>query len=287
MTVEKGSGRRQRPAVLADGGSHGPLEPETTPLCRLEGPGSRWDLGGGGGSVLPAGPGSERGQLSSPGVGAGAAKWRPGVPSDVEAAGSLHGGGPSCGARERGSAGGPRALGSHSRLACPQRGTWRARRPRPAEGCPPLSPTHARTELSASAGPLSRHHWVQLELGTPGRGAHAAGPGTPREAPPGCYELPLCSGHPGAPVPWGATPCRPQAASGANPGAPGASNNPGGPSEGPVFLGAEAALGKPALPCSPEDKHGPPQPGLSRFPLPEVLPKWQHYLPRARLGPTS
>ena len=115
----------------------------------------------------------------------------------------------------------------------------------------------------------------------------AAGPGTPREAPPGCYELPLCSGHPGAPVPWGATPCRPQAASGANPGAPGASNNPGGPSEGPVFLGAEAALGKPALPCSPEDKHGPPQPGLSRFPLPEVLPMWQHYLPRARLGPTS
>lgn len=38
---------------------------------------------------------SERGQLSSPGVGAGAAKWEPGVPSDVEAAGSLHGGGPS------------------------------------------------------------------------------------------------------------------------------------------------------------------------------------------------
>lgn len=38
---------------------------------------------------------SERGQLSGPGVGAGAAKWGPGVPSDVEAAGSLHGGGPS------------------------------------------------------------------------------------------------------------------------------------------------------------------------------------------------
>lgn len=42
---------------------------------------------------------SERGQLSGPGVGAGAAKWGPGVPSGVEAAGRLHGGGPSCGAR--------------------------------------------------------------------------------------------------------------------------------------------------------------------------------------------
>lgn len=28
---------------------------------------------------------------------------------------------------------------------------------------------------------------------------------------------------------------------------------------------AEAAHGKPALPCNPEDKHGSPQPGLSRF----------------------
>ena len=179
---------------------------------------------------------SERGQLSGPGVGAGAAKWGPGVPSDVEAAGSLHGGGPSCGARERGSAGGLRALGSHSRLACPQQGTRRAWRPRPAEGCPPLAPAHARAELSASAGPLSRHHWVQLELGTPGRGAHAAGPGAPREAPPGCCELPLCSGHPGAPVPWGATPRRPQAASGANPGAPGASDRPWGTQRGDCLL---------------------------------------------------
>lgn len=42
---------------------------------------------------------SEWGQLSGPGVGAGATKRGPGVPSGVEAAGRLHGGGPSCGAR--------------------------------------------------------------------------------------------------------------------------------------------------------------------------------------------
>lgn len=66
----KRGGRRRRPAVLSDGGSHGPLEPETTPLCRLEGPGSCWDLGGGGGSVLPAGPGSQSG-VSSAALGSG------------------------------------------------------------------------------------------------------------------------------------------------------------------------------------------------------------------------
>lgn len=70
LTVEKGSGRRRRSAVLSDGGSHGSLELETTPPCRLEGPGSRWDLGGGGGSVLPAGPGSQSG-VSSATLGSG------------------------------------------------------------------------------------------------------------------------------------------------------------------------------------------------------------------------
>ena len=221
----------------------------------------------------------------------------------MEAAGRLHGGGPSCGARGGESAGGPRALGSRSCPECPRQGTWRAWRPWPAEGCPPLDPTHAGgAELPASAGPPSHHHWVWPELSP-----HLWRWGTrrgPREAPPGCCELPLCSGplgrtgrHPqGAVSPatcsdhlrhWCLgvrTPRRPLAASGANPAAPRASDRPSGTQRGDCLLRSHGCTREASSAMQPRGQTQFSAAESDPFPASGSLPKWQLYPPRMRLG---
>lgn len=168
------------------------------------------------------GPGSLSGQAEQPwGSGLGPLRG-PGVPSDVEAAGSLHGGGPSCRARGQSWAGS--LTGSGPLELSMLEGQWRqAGRPRPAERGAHRWPLPTPAELPASAGPLSCHHWVQLDLGGPAEGHMQWGPGHPERHPQGAEDH-FVIGHPGH-LGLRLSPRRPQAASGQT-SVPGASDRP-------------------------------------------------------------